>query len=180
MKRDKRETLKQYQLGVMLADDEANHVHRIRASKEVHAWLKTMTAEQRGELLAKAYAQEKATDVTPDASGSTLTITVPKVFRPRKPGERRTLPPALKERLDAGYDLSLSDELNRILKALKDNPGARVERHKTHWRVVSYTAPGEAKVHQEGILKRDLNALKKKKRIEMNSEGHYVLKSLVL
>lgn len=65
MAKDKRETLKQFQEGVMLAEGEQNAAHRIRASKEVHAWLKTLTAEQRGAVLARAYAERQITPPEP-------------------------------------------------------------------------------------------------------------------
>lgn len=64
---DKRQFLRQYQPGVMLAEGEENRVHRIRASAEVHEWLSGLTAAQRGELMRIAYEAAHASDVTPDA-----------------------------------------------------------------------------------------------------------------
>lgn len=63
---DKRRYLKQYQPGGTLSEGEETRVHRIRASKELHDWLASMTAAQRGELLQKVYAL--GTDVTSEES----------------------------------------------------------------------------------------------------------------
>lgn len=43
----------------MLAEDESNYPHRIRASADVHAWLKAMTPEQRGEIVSAAWEADR-------------------------------------------------------------------------------------------------------------------------
>lgn len=98
---DKRRYLKQYQPGGTLSEGEETRVHRIRATKELHEWLASMTAAQRGELLQKLYML--GTDVTPeemalDEEESTQAISVVtpvqtrKAARPsmRKGGVKRT------------------------------------------------------------------------------------------
>ena len=54
-----------------LGAGEQTAVHRVRARKEVHDWLRGMTAEQRGEVLAALYEQQhgaRESAVTPDNS----------------------------------------------------------------------------------------------------------------
>lgn len=50
------ENLKQYRPGAMLDEGENNRVHRVRAAVEVNAWFASMTAAERGALVAAAYA----------------------------------------------------------------------------------------------------------------------------
>lgn len=98
---DKRRYLKQYQPGGTLSDGEETRVHRIRASKELHEWLASMTATQRGQLLQRIH--ELDTDVTPEevALGEEEYTQAPSVVTPvqsrkaarpsmRKGGVKRT------------------------------------------------------------------------------------------
>lgn len=98
---DKRRYLKQYQPGGILADGEETRVHRIRGSKELHEWLASMTAAQRGELLQRMHSLETAVTPEEDSPGeeesfAITTAVAPvrarKVARPsmRKGGVKRT------------------------------------------------------------------------------------------
>lgn len=98
---DKRRYLKQYQPGGTLSEGEETRVHRIRASKELHEWLASMTAAQRGLLLQRLHQLE--TDVTTEEVAleeedptQTIPVVTPvqarRVARPsmRKGGVKRT------------------------------------------------------------------------------------------
>ena len=63
-RKDKRQFLKQFQPGGTLAEGEETRVHRVRAIKEVHEWLATLTAVERGRLLTQAYVDTTTTNVT--------------------------------------------------------------------------------------------------------------------
>lgn len=54
-----------------LEEGEASAVYRVRASVEVHDWLSRMTAEQRGELLARVMADQQPPAAEP------LAVTAP-------------------------------------------------------------------------------------------------------
>lgn len=98
---DKRRYLKQYQPGGTLSEGEETRVHRIRASKELHEWLASMTAAQRGLLLQRLHQLE--TDVTTEEVAleeeeptQTISVVTPvqarRAARPsmRKGGVKRT------------------------------------------------------------------------------------------
>lgn len=51
----------------MLTEGEQNRAHRIRAAAEVHEWLTGLSAAERGEILAQAYAAHRsALEASPD------------------------------------------------------------------------------------------------------------------
>lgn len=62
------ENLRQYRPGAMLADGETNQAHRVRTTAEANAWFASMSAAERGAVVAAAYAAAHAGGggVTPD------------------------------------------------------------------------------------------------------------------
>lgn len=92
---DKRRYLKQYQPGGTLSEGEETRVHRIRASTELHEWLASMSAAQRGQLLQKLYGLE--TGVTPEevaleeeeATQTVSVVTPVQAWRAARPSMRK-------------------------------------------------------------------------------------------
>ncbi len=69
----------------MLTEGEENRAHRIRAAAEVHEWLAALSAAERGEILAQAYATYRsALEASPEGKQArTLEWAEKRRFKPQ-------------------------------------------------------------------------------------------------
>ncbi len=64
------ENLLQFRPGVLLGEDESNQVHRVRTTITVNAWFASMSAVERGAVVAAAYAAAHAAPQEPEQARS--------------------------------------------------------------------------------------------------------------
>jgi hypothetical protein len=64
------ENLLQFRPGVLLGEDESNQVHRVRTTITVNAWFASMSAVERGAVVAAAYAAAHAAPQEPEQAQS--------------------------------------------------------------------------------------------------------------
>ena len=109
--------LKQYREGVLLEEGEENRPHRVRAVTEVHQWLASMSASERGQLLTALYhARAAAPDVTSEK------ISKQENARPAQPA-----PDVTPDVTSETNDMSSVSKLKRKARTTDGQPRANLE-----------------------------------------------------